>query len=216
MRRRLCVAEAGQRIVPPFAGDAVSAVDHVTADHHAAADTGAEDHAEDHVALPGGGAVDGLAQGQAVGIIRHAHRAGQARGDVRRERAAIHAEEVRITMQPGLRVRASGGTDPHRCAPRAPERRVGLRHQSRHRIHQRRILPRARHARAQCLGPVGAQGQHLGLGTADVEPDAVHAGSAPRVEPISWKNSAREAGFVRNDPYSLLVVVMAFGCCTPR
>ena len=216
MRRRLRIAEPGQRIVPPFAGDAVAAVDHVTADHHAAANAGTEDYAEDHVALPRGGTVDGFAQGQAIGVIRHAHRAGQARGDVRRERAAIHAEEVRIAMQPGLRIRASGSTDAHRGAPRAAERRVCLRHQARNGIEQLRILPRARHARAQCLGPVGAHGQHLGLGSADVEPDAVHTDSAPRVVPINWKNSAREAGLVRNDPYSLLVVVMAFGCCTPR
>src|SRR5262249_20671602 len=52
--RRFVGLRRRQRIVAPFAGDRIDADDEAPADDHAAADPGAEDHAEDAAAAGGG------------------------------------------------------------------------------------------------------------------------------------------------------------------
>ena len=66
-----------QRVMAPFAGDAVAATHHLAIDHDAAAAAGAEDDAEHH-AVAGAGAIDGLGQREAVGVVLDAHLASRA------------------------------------------------------------------------------------------------------------------------------------------
>ena len=91
MRRGLCITKPRQWVVPPLASDTVATIHYIAPDHHAAADAGSKDHAEDHRTLPRSGAIDRLTECQAIGVIGHAHRARQARGNVCRKRLAIHA-----------------------------------------------------------------------------------------------------------------------------
>lgn len=64
----------GQRIVSPFAGDAVRPADQATVDDQATADAGTQNDPE-HTARAATGAVAGLGKGEAVGVVRQPHRA---------------------------------------------------------------------------------------------------------------------------------------------
>ena len=68
----LVVARPRQGVVAPLAGDAVRPDEHAPVDGDAGAGAGAEDHRPDH-GRAGAGAVDGLGQGEAVGVVLHAH-----------------------------------------------------------------------------------------------------------------------------------------------
>src|SRR5690606_22548611 len=67
----------GQRIVPPFAGDAVRPADQATVDDQSSADAGAQNDPE-HTARAATGAVAGLGKGEAVGVVRQPYRARKA------------------------------------------------------------------------------------------------------------------------------------------
>ena len=60
---------------------------------------GAEDDAE-HRAVAGAGAVRGLRQGEAVGVILHAHLASEQRGDVAVQRVAVERDGIGILHPP--------------------------------------------------------------------------------------------------------------------
>ena len=66
-----------QRVVAPFSSDGVDAGDDPAVDHDAAADTGTENDAENRCGARTR-AVDGLRQGEAVGIIGEADRTLQS------------------------------------------------------------------------------------------------------------------------------------------
>ena len=63
---------ARHRVVPPLAGDPVGAGQYPAIDDNAAADAGAEDHAE-HGLHPRAGAIGRLGQGEAVGVVGKSH-----------------------------------------------------------------------------------------------------------------------------------------------
>ena len=87
-----------QAVVAPFAGDGVGAGQQLAVDDDAAADAGAEDHAEHH---PGADAraVDGFGQGKAVGIVGDAHLARQQLLQVLPERPADQTGRVGVLDQ---------------------------------------------------------------------------------------------------------------------
>src|SRR5690606_17773080 len=67
-------AAPGQRVVPPFAGNAVGAAHQLAVEHQPAADAGAENHAE-NAARTGAGSIAGLGKGEAVGVVGQPYRA---------------------------------------------------------------------------------------------------------------------------------------------
>src|SRR4029079_5020789 len=114
--RPFVVARPGQGIVPPFAGNAGAAPDHLLIDDEAAADPGAEDDAE-HNQLAGRRAVDSLGQGEAVGVVLHADRAAERGLEVALEGLTVEDGAVRVLQNIGLgRQRARRG-DADRAAP---------------------------------------------------------------------------------------------------
>src|SRR5207247_10930067 len=70
-----------QRVVSPFARDAVGAADDASVDHDATADTGPGYHAE-HNRVAGSSAVGGLRHGEAIRIIRDADRTAKTRFEI--------------------------------------------------------------------------------------------------------------------------------------
>jgi hypothetical protein len=72
MPRSLVVARPRQWVVAPFSGDGMCAGEQATVDDDASAHPGADDDPEDHLAARAG-AVGGLGQDEAVGVVGHAH-----------------------------------------------------------------------------------------------------------------------------------------------
>src|SRR5690348_3327413 len=75
---RLVLARPGQRVVAPFAGDAVAAADERPADDESAADAGTKNDAEDNAGISRG-AVDRFGERKAIGVVLEPHRAAKAR-----------------------------------------------------------------------------------------------------------------------------------------
>ena len=93
--RRFLRLGPGQGRVAPFAGHAVGALDELAVDRQAAAATGADDHRED----PGQACrrtVDGLGQGQAVGVVGQPHGTTQARLQVLAEPPAVQPSGIGV------------------------------------------------------------------------------------------------------------------------
>jgi hypothetical protein len=84
--------------VSPLAGQAVGSGVGVAAEGDAAAAAGTHDHAEDNMEVAGG-AVGGLADSEAVGIIGAADRAREGVREVALQRAAVEPERVGILDQ---------------------------------------------------------------------------------------------------------------------
>ena len=107
----LLVGHPGERVVAPLPGDLVGAVVDPPADHDSAADTGAEDDAEDGV-VPLARAVDGLGQGEAVGVVGDSDRAVEARLEVGLEGVAVEPSGVGVLDQAGGAGDDAGDADP--------------------------------------------------------------------------------------------------------
>jgi len=90
--------EIGQRVVSPFACDGVGAVQHAAMRHNAAAHASAEDHAE-HDIRAGRGAIGGLGQGKAVGVVGKANFPAQSGLHVLLERPADEAGGIAVFHQ---------------------------------------------------------------------------------------------------------------------
>jgi hypothetical protein len=144
--------------------------DQPSLEDQAAADSGAEDHAED-AARPASGTVDRLGQREAIGIVGEADVAPQRRADITVERMADQFRRVRVLDQSG------GGRDRPRdadpdAAARA-QRRFGLRDEFRDRRDDRAIrTARSRSPSAQQLAPLPVQGEDLDLGPTEIYSEA--------------------------------------------
>ncbi len=103
-------AGPGEGVVTPFAGDGVGAGQQSTIDGDAAADTGAEDHPENHL-RPRGGAIDRFRQGETVGVVGQSHRSFQDGFQVPLQVLADQTGGVGIFDAPGGRRQSAGNTD---------------------------------------------------------------------------------------------------------
>jgi hypothetical protein len=99
--------------VSPFTGDGIGAAQGPAVDHDAAADAGAEDHAEHHGGT-GTGAIDGFRQGKAVGVVGEAHFALQYGLQVALQRLADQAGGIGILDQAGDARLGARDTHAHR------------------------------------------------------------------------------------------------------
>ena len=93
--RRLDAARGRQRIVSPLAANRVRADQHPPMDHHAAARTGADDDAEDHLGA-GRRAVGRLRQREAVGVVGKPDRPIEPARQILGQRPAVQPGRVRI------------------------------------------------------------------------------------------------------------------------
>ena len=159
--------EIGQRRMSPFAGDRVGAIEHMAAHHHAAADAGAEDHAE-HGVGAGGCAVDGFRQRKAVGIVGEPHLAIQRAFEVFLQRLAVEAGRVAVLHQAGRGRDGTGGADADAAA--LPQFEFGLVDQRGDRGHRGGIvILRGRYTAAQDFLAGGIERDQLDFGAAEVD-----------------------------------------------
>ena len=118
-------------------------------------------------------------------------------------------------MQTGLRIRRARCTNTNRRGADF-ERGIGLRNKPCDSVNKRPVVTRARNSCAQRLTAISAECKDLRLCSANIQTDPAHRPSDRFAEVINWKNSDRAEALERNVPCSLLVVVIAPGCCTPR
>ena len=85
----------------PFAGDRIGAAKDPSAYGDAAADAGAENDAE-HALKACRGAVDGLRQREAIGVIGEADRSTKRRFEIALQRAADQGVPRRFSLDRGL------------------------------------------------------------------------------------------------------------------
>ncbi len=111
--RQLVDAGPGQRVVPPFGGDPVWPAMHLAVHHDPAANAGAQDHSEHH-AIAGTGAIDRLAQREAVGVVVDPHLAAQLVADVAIECVPVQRDGVGVFHAAGGRADHAGDSDPDR------------------------------------------------------------------------------------------------------
>src|SRR5262249_35851410 len=90
-------------------------LERAAADHDAAAHAGAEDHAEDD-ARAGRGAVGGLGEREAVGVVGDAHRAPEPRFEILPERPPVEPSGIAVADEPGRRRDRARSADADRAA----------------------------------------------------------------------------------------------------
>ncbi len=100
----------GQGVVAPLAGYPTPAVQQLAVDDDAAAGAGADDHAE-YATPAGAGAVHGLAERKAVGVVRRAHLAFEQRGQVALQRVAVEHRRIRVAHLAGHRTDRARNAD---------------------------------------------------------------------------------------------------------
>ena len=99
--RRIAGPAGQDRAVAPFAGEATGAFHEPAVNDHPAADTGAQDDAEDHpMAAPG--ADGGLGQRETIGVVGHQHRPSERGGEI-------------VGQPPSVDARNVGDLDPAAC-----------------------------------------------------------------------------------------------------
>ena len=167
------VVGAGQRVVPPFAGDRVAAGQADAVDRDAAADTGAEDHAE-HDAMTDACAVDRFGQREAVGVVGHADRSCESRGQVVDERPSVEPRRVRVPDHTGGERHGAG----HRDADRGGRTELTLarRDEVVQRGERRVVVLRCRDPRAQQRASRVVERDQFDLGPTEVDAEADQSG----------------------------------------
>ncbi len=164
------VVFARHRVVPPLAGDGIGAGEHLAVDDDAAADAGAEDHAE-HRLRAGAGTIDGFRQRETVGIVGEAHVASQRRFEVALERLADQAGRVGVLDQARDARFGTRYADAHRSA--SADSFFSRSDQFDHRSQCRGVVTlRRRHALAQQDVAIVAEDDDLDLAAAEVDADA--------------------------------------------
>jgi hypothetical protein len=79
--------------VPPFSGEAAGPLEKVAIHHHAAADAGTEDDAEDDpIAAPG--ADNGFGKREAIGVVGHQHGPAERGREIGGQLAPVDARDV--------------------------------------------------------------------------------------------------------------------------
>ena len=101
---------AGQGVVSPLPGDGVGTDDELAIDHQAATTAGAEDDAKHHPARLSR-PVDGLREGETVGVIGEPDRLAQSLGQVLLEVLSVEKQTVGILDATRLRVDRPGQPD---------------------------------------------------------------------------------------------------------
>ena len=176
-RGRPIGAGAGrQRVVAPFAGDRVGAGERLALDHDAAADAGAEDHAEHHRRARGS-AVDRLGQREAVGIVGDRHRHRERLREIRAQRPALDPGQVDHAERLAARADHARQRDADRRGRTMGRHQLGRdpgeRGEGRG-IVARHVLPPATD-----LATRAVERERCDLAAADVEADADHRPSPP-------------------------------------
>src|SRR5262249_36322289 len=92
------------RVMAPLAGDVLRPGPDRAADDDAAADAGAEDHAEDEL-VAAAGAGDRFGEGEAVRVVLHRDAKAEPRFEVGEERLAVQALRIRVLERPARRER---------------------------------------------------------------------------------------------------------------
>jgi hypothetical protein len=156
----------GQRVVAPFAGQAVGPAQHAAVHRDARPGAGADDGGEDHVGARAG-AVGRFAQGQAVGVVLDAQVALQQACRSRCRGWPFRQVELQFFIKPSG-VALPGVPMPTVNGPKAPA--VGLLHQAGHGLQDGAVVTLRRgDALAPHLAAVGCQQPGLDLGAAQVD-----------------------------------------------
>ena len=177
----------GHGVVAPFAGQAVGPAQHAAVHGDARTGAGAQDHRKHHGCV-GTGAVGGLAQRQAVGVVGQPHGLADGGLHVTLQRHPVQAGGVAV-LHDAFRRLAARRADTH--GQRLPAGRLTcLRHQIGQHLHRARV---ASHRRGHALAPQrlasGGEQHRLGLGAAQVDAQGgwqvvlAHPRSVPRTPP---------------------------------
>ena len=157
-------------VVAPLAADRVGADPDAAAMDDAAADAGAQDHAEDH-RRAGAGAVARLGEREAVGVVLEPHLAAERIAEIAPERHADELRRVGVLDQAGGRRHRARHADAHRAAA-ADACLEALDHLT-HGQHRGAVVARRRgDAQARQLAARGIDGDRLDLGAAEIDADA--------------------------------------------
>jgi hypothetical protein len=168
----LVVAGPRQRGVPPFAGDRVRPGEDPAVDDDAAADSGAEDDAEDHpCALRR--AINRFAERKAICVIGQPHGPAERRGQVAVERPPDQARGIGVLHEAGGRRQHARYAQAD--AVSAPERRFGIFDQGFDGGDDADVVPRGRRQPTAAENrAVHAQRRRLDLGAPDINPKTHH------------------------------------------
>lgn len=154
----------------PFACDMVTTPQHLSLDHHSTAAAGADDDAE-HRMCALAGAIDRLAQREAVRVVCHAYLAPEQARDIAVERVAVEGERIRILDEAGRRADDAGNADPDTCL--TAELRLRFPHQTRDRVQPCAVGVGRRDAPAEHRSAFRVERGNLDLGAAQVHADAI-------------------------------------------
>ena len=159
-------------------------------DDDAAADTGPEDDAEDHLRAFAG-AVHRLGKREAVGVVGDLHRPAQCCREVAAQVAAVQPGRVALGDDAGCAIDRARHADADAFDPPAG-RALQLVEQTADRPDAAVVVvARRRHPRPRPLGAVGAENDALDLGAAVVEPQ-------PHRSPPDFPASIAERSRPRN------------------
>ena len=159
----------------PFPGDRVRPRQDGAVDDQAGTGSGADDGGE-HDTGAGGGAIDGLGQCEAVGVIGDANGAVERGGQVEVQRLADQERGICVFDDPCGGRDGAGYGNPDRTP--CSDRRLHGRHQPSDRIDGRGIVARRCGNAAACPdATVVADGNGLDFGAAEIDADP-HGGKA--------------------------------------
>ena len=180
--RPLVVARPRQRIVAPFSGDAVGAVEHLPVHDDPGADTRAENHAEDDVRARAC-AVGSFRQCKAVGIVGEPDGSLQPRREIVDDRFAVEAYGIRAPKESGgARARSGRADTDERRARSEVELALGAVDQRSDGLDDRRIvLMRRRHATPEQFAPGDIERDDLDLRAAEIDAETYPVHGAGRV-----------------------------------
>jgi len=151
----------------------------VSAHHHAAADAGAEDHAE-HAVGTRSGTVGRFRQREAVGVVGDSYCPVQRTLEVFLQRLAVEAGRVAVLHAPAGRRNRAGCADADAAA--FPQFVFDLVDQCGHRGHGCKVIVlRGRHAAAQDFAAPAIERDEFDLGAAEVDAETERRGRNARI-----------------------------------
>ena len=158
--------------MPPLPRQCVRAREHALTHRDAAAAASAEDDAEHHIGA-GRGAVGGLREREAVGVVGQSHRPRERDLEVFGERFAVQPRRVGVFHAPGCRRHRAWNAD----ANRGPGRGAGfeVRHHRGNGVERLAVVvSRCRDPNAPHLPPGRVERDALDLRAADVDTNPKH------------------------------------------
>ena len=164
----LLVGDPGQGVVAPLAGDLVRSIVNPPADRDAAANAGAEDHAE-HRVVPATGAVARFREGETVRVVGNAHGPAEPGLQVGLQGPAVEPGGVRVLDQAGSAGDDAGDADADGAA--APGLRLQLGDEPDDGVQSAFVLPWGRHAPSGGDDAVGRERDGFRLGAPQVDAD---------------------------------------------